>query len=286
MRATFVLRVRILSFFAILFALTLVVRLYFVQIVHGDDYRADALGQYVKNSGDMPDRGNILFTKKNDEEVAAAVMQGGWRIAINPKLLDDPEAAYATLGDITRVDRERFFTSAAKKDDPYEEVAFKLTDDEAEAVRSVKIQGVTPVREEWRFYPAGQLAAHALGFVAYKGDRRAGVYGLERYWEDTLRHDDGGLYINPFAEIFSNVEALVSRDLGGIEGNLITSLESSVQRQLEDSLEAIMTDHVPKAAGGIVMDPQTGEIVAIAMRPGFDPNTYSVVENQSVFQNP
>jgi stage V sporulation protein D (sporulation-specific penicillin-binding protein) len=197
MRQKFVLRVRILTFFAILAAILLVVRLYFLQIVHGDDYRAAALGQYVENSGAETPRGNIFFTRKDGTEVAAAVMQGGWRIALNPKLLADPESAYERLSKITPIEKDRFLASAAKKDDPYEEVAFKLSDDEAEAVRNLKIKGVTTVREEWRSYPAGQLAAHALGFVAFVGDKKNGVYGLERYYEDTLRHDGGGLYINP-----------------------------------------------------------------------------------------
>lgn len=275
-----------LSVFVILIALLLMVRLYFIQIVHGTQYSAQALGQYVAATGQMSERGNIFFTKKDGQEVAAAVMQGGWRVAINPKLLLDANAAYEILQKMTILDREKFFASAAKKDDPYEEVAFRLTDDEADAVRNAKMQGVTVVRDEWRFYPAGSLAANALGFVAYKGDTKSGVYGLERYWEDTLRHDGGGLYINPFAEIFSNVEALVSSDQGGVKGNIITSLDPAVERQLEDSLDDVMKTYSPKEAGGIIMDPKTGEVIAIAARPSFDPNTYNVVANQKVFQDP
>lgn len=284
MRQKFVWRVRLLSVCVVLIAILLVVRLYMLQVVHGDDYRAAALGQYVEDSGAETPRGNIFFTRNDGTEVAAAVMQGGWRIAMNPKLLENPESAYEVLNKVTPIEKDRFMASSAKKDDPYEEVAYRLTDDQAEAVRNLKIQGITTVREEWRLYPAGTLAAHALGFVAFQGDKKNGVYGLERYFEDTLRHDDGGLYINPFAEIFSNVEALVTRDPSAAEGNLITSLEPSVQAQLESSLDAIVAMHYPKKAGGIIMDPQTGEVYAIAMRPAFDPNEYSVAD-PSTFSN-
>ncbi len=286
MRRSFVIRVRILSFFVILAAAFLIVRLYFIQIVHGDQYRADALGQYVKDSGSITDRGNILFTKKGGDEVAGAVMQGGWRIAINPMLLQNPDDAYARLNKVTPIDKEKFFASAAKKNDPYEEVAFKLSNDEADAVRNMKIQGVTPVREEWRSYPAGSLAANALGFVGYAGDTRSGAAGLERYYEDTLRKDGGGLYINPFAEIFSNVKALVATDPSSEKGDIVTTLEPDVQRELEAQLDGVMKTYTPKIAGGIIMDPQTGEIIAIASRPSFDPNTYNLVTNPSVFSNP
>ncbi|HWO07772.1 MAG TPA: penicillin-binding protein 2 [Candidatus Paceibacterota bacterium] len=286
MRQKFVLRVRVLSLFAIIIAIVLLTRLYFVQIVHGEDYAQAALGQYVEGSGEMPDRGEILFSTRTGETPKAATMQGGWRIAINPKLLQDPDDAFAKLENIVTLERERFFASAAKKDDPYEEVAFRLSDEEAAAVRSLQIQGVTTVREEWRLYPAGELAAHALGFVAFRGETKAGVYGLERYWEDTLRKDGGGLYVNPFAEIFTNVSALVSSDPSDHEGSIITSLEPNVQRQLENELEAVMERHSPRHAGGIVMDPQTGEILAIAVKPSYNPNTYNTVSDSSRFSNP
>jgi len=286
MRARFVLRVRILSLFAILAAILLLVRLYFIQIVHGDEYLRQASGQYMEAAGEMPERGDIFFTKKDGERVAAAVMQNGWRIAITPKNIEDGFKAYSQLSAAAAsLDKDRFLASAAKKDDPYEEVAFKLTDDEAAAVRREDLPGVITVRDEWRFYPAGSLAANTLGFVGYKGDSRVGVYGLESYYEDTLRHDDGGLYVNPFAEIFSNVRALVSDPLTQ-KGSIVTSLEPSAQRQLETVLQGVMDTYGPKLAGGIVMDPSSGEIVAMAVNPSFDPNKYNLVENARDFANP
>src|SRR3989344_3526014 len=132
MRARFVLRVRILSLFAIIAAILLLVRLYFIQIVHGEEYLRQASGQYMEAAGEMPDRGDIFFTKKDGERVAAAVMQNGWRIAITPKNIEEPEKAYSQLSAAAAsLDRDRFFSSIAKEDDPYEEVAFRLTDDEA-----------------------------------------------------------------------------------------------------------------------------------------------------------
>ena len=272
--------------FAILIAILLVIRLYFIQIVHGEDYRETALGQYVGGTGDTPDRYDILFSPKDGVEVAAAVMQTGWKIAINTKLLTNAADAYAQLAKVVTIDKERFMASAAKKDDSYEEVAFRLTDDEAQAVRDLKIQGVTTVRDEWRFYPAGSLAAHALGFVAYQGDTKSGRYGLERYYEDTLRKDSSGLYVNPFAEIFTNVSALISSDPAGHKGSIVTSLEPSVQSELEKTLDGVMKTYTPKIAGGIVMNPTTGEIVAIAARPTFDPNTYNLESGSSIFSDP
>lgn len=286
MRSKFVLRVRLLSGAFILIAFVLTVRLYFVQIVNGEGYRADAVGQYVQNAPETEHRGDIFFTKKDGTEVAAAVMQSGWRIAIRPSDLGDAAAAYDAMNTIVAIDKDRFFTSAAKAEDPYEEVAFRLDDDAARTIRDKDLPGVLTVRDEWRMYPGGSLAAHALGFVGFKGDTREGVYGLEKYYQDTLKQDSSGLYVNPFAEIFTNVTAALTSDPDQYKGDIVTSIEPDVEIELERVLEKIMEDYSPRLAGGIVLDPSSGEVIALTVLPDFDPNAYGAVTNPGIFTNP
>ncbi|MBI4093779.1 penicillin-binding protein 2 [Candidatus Kaiserbacteria bacterium] len=277
-------RARLLSFVFIIVALVLSARLYFVQIVHGEKYERDARGQYVADVSDTEDRGSIFFTQRGGEHVAGALMQNGWRLAINPKELSNPGEAYEMLSTVVP-DRERFFSAAAKKDDPYEEVAFRLSDNAAKAVRAHNIPGVIFAQDQWRSYPGGSLAAHVLGFVGYQGERRVGVYGLERSYEKTLVKSSSGLYVNPFAEIFMSFGDAIATDPSEGYGSVATSLEPQVQAQLEKTLETVTKTYTPKFAGGIVMDPHTGEIVAMATRPAFDPNTYNTADI-SVFGNP
>lgn len=286
MKSRFVRRARFLSFLFIVGALLLIVRLYFVQIVNGSSYQRDALGQYVAPSSEMDDRGDIFFQSKDKGLVVAAVMQSGWRIAIQPKMIPSAESVYAKLSDIVTLDKEKFFASAAKTNDPYEEIAFRVSDGDASAVRKLNIPGVLLVQDKWRLYPAGELAAHTIGFVGYQGDQKVGVYGLERYWNDTLTKTVSGLYVNPFAEIFTNVGALLASDPKTEEGDIITSIEPFVEQRLEDTLDGIMKTYEPKIAGGIVMNPRTGEILALGARPDFNPNTYNTVSNHAVFGNP
>ena len=286
MRSRFILRTRILSGLFILVALFLIGRLYIVQIVRGAGYQRDATAQYVAPNPDTGSRGSIFFHDRNGELVSAAVMQTGWRIAIKPEDISDPETVYEKLNARTPIDRERFFASVGKKSDPYEEIAFRVADDVGPEIRSLKIPGVILVQDQWRFYPAGSLAAQTVGFVGFRGETKAGVYGLENEWEETLSQKKSDRYVNPFAEIFMNIEAAVSSDSSAREGSIVTSIEPSVEQQLETTIEAVMKTYSPKLAGGIVMDPHTGEIIAIAAHPTFNPNTYSVVENPAVFSNP
>ena len=143
------------------------------------------------------------------------MQEEGWRIAIAPKDISDPAVVYETLAALTPIDRTRFFASAAKQDDPYEEIAFRVTDAVATKIRAAKLSGVIPVRDEWRYYPAGSLASHTIGFVGYQGDRKVGVYGLERQWQDTLLKSSSGLYVNPFAELFTSIGSALTTDPAG-----------------------------------------------------------------------
>jgi len=77
------------------------------------------------------------------------------------------------------------------------------------------------------------LAAQALGFVGYQGDTKTGVYGLEKSWQDTLQQTSSGRYVNPFAEIFTNIQAAVSGDPAAHEGSIIT-LSSQRSRNSSD----------------------------------------------------
>lgn len=284
MKSRFVLRTRILCGFFVFVAVFFIARLYLLQIVHGEEYESRANAHYVKPDPDTASRGIIYFTAKDGELVSAAVMQTGWRIAIKPDLLEGAERVYEQLNAIVPIDRERFFGSAGKRGDPYEEVAFRVPDDKAKAIRALKIHGLLLVQDQWRFYPAGVLAAQAIGFVGYQGDTRVGVYGLEKSWQDTLVQKQSGLYVNPFAEIFTNIQAAVSNPAEQ-EGSIITSIEPSVQRTLETTLDSLMKTYTPRTVGGVIMDPHTGEILAMAGRPAYDPNTYSTVANPAVFRN-
>ncbi|HEY4514025.1 MAG TPA: penicillin-binding protein 2 [Candidatus Paceibacterota bacterium] len=285
MKSRFVLRARILSGIFILAAVLLVTRLYFLQIVKGEQYARDAMGQYIAQAPDTEERGDIFFREKDGTRVAAAVMQTGWRIAIKPEFIADAVGTYMKLNAITPIDEERFTEAAQKKTDPYEEVAFKVNDSSAAEIRMLKLPGVLLVQDKWRYYPGGTLAAHAIGFVGYQGDRKVGVYGLERYWQDTLAKKSDGLFVNPFAEIFANLEAILSTDPASHSGDVITSIEPAVEQRLEAALDGVMSKYSPKIVGGIVMDPRTGDIIALGARPTFNPNTYNTVSNPIIYKN-
>src|SRR4051812_23661339 len=114
-RQKFIIRARILCSVFVLAAILIVVRLYFLQIVHGAEYREEALGQYKAQAPQTPHRGAVYFSAKDGALVSAAVMQSGWRIAIDPRMLSGASGAYTRLNAIVPINRKVFMDSASKK---------------------------------------------------------------------------------------------------------------------------------------------------------------------------
>ncbi len=269
------------------FAAILVGKLFIEQILSGEQYRREAERQYAAPSAHLFDRGGIYFTEKDGTTISAATLRSGAAVAINPTALDDPQKAYEKLSEVlAALQPEEFFRKAAKEDDPYELIAGRVSQRDAKEIRTLNIPGVLVVRDRWRFYPAKDAAAHTLGFVGYKGNELGGRYGLERYYNDVLAREDPKLYVNFFAEVFTNISSTLLKASNEREGDLITSIEPTVQAFLEGTLRSIKENWSAKAAGGIIIDPGTGAIYAMAALPAFDPNMFNTEEDIGVFANP
>jgi cell division protein FtsI (penicillin-binding protein 3)/stage V sporulation protein D (sporulation-specific penicillin-binding protein) len=278
MRAAFRARLRLILGGLILVALLIVVRLYFVQVVHGSDYALKADTQYAAQTSGLFDRGTIYFTEKDGTEVAAATLSTGYLVAIDPQKITDPIAAYAAVAaaasSSTMIAESDFIADCGKKTQVYVEVAHRLSESAGEALAAESVPGVSLYRERWRSYPGGDLAAQALGVVAEDAsdDTVRGRTGLESYYDATLERSDDALYRNFFAELFSNLgDALVSAR-AATEGNVVTTIEPEVETRLVADLEKVNAKYSSSGTGGIIMDPATGAIIALASAPSFDEN--------------
>jgi len=286
MKSKDIFRIRLLSTFIFLFAAILVVRLYVVQVIHGEEFSIQADRQYVRPNQSLYDRGSIFFRDKRGQLVSGATLKSGFTVAINPKVLEDPGDTYEKLEAILPIDRDLFFLRSGKKDDPYEEIAKHVDDERAQQIESLNIDGLNIYRERWRFYPGEQLAAHVLGFVGFSGDTLSGVYGLERYYNDLLTREDATLYVNFFAEIFTNLNQTLRDENTSRAGSIVTTLDPSVQLYLEDRLVDIQDTWQSRQTAGVVIDPKNGAVYALGVYPAFDLNTFSSEDDPRIFSNP
>lgn len=285
MRYSFLTRSRIILFCIIVFALILVTKLFFVQVVHSSAYREMAFRQYATPSSNIFERGTIYFSRKDGQLVSAATQTLGFKLAIYPSKITDAEDAYQKLSKIIILDHDGFINKTKKTDDPYEDIAGHLSKEEADNITFLKIPGVNIFKEKWRFYPGGVLASHTLGFVGYKGDELGGRYGLERQYDSVLKRNINNPYVNFFAEVFSNInKSLFENEIP--EGDAVSTIEPLVQEFLEKKLTEVKERYQVDSIGGIIMNPEDGSIYALGALPSFDPNDFSQVKKTSTFSNP
>lgn len=289
MRKLVVTRIRIVSIIVIVVALVLVGRLYTVQVIRGDDFSQRADRQYIRPQAGVFDRGSIFFEDKDGERIAAAAIQSGFTLALNPTLLtESPADLYEKLNAIVPIDKDTFLLRAGKTDDPYEEIRGEITQEEADTIEALELDGVYLYRHAWRYYPGDALAAQTIGFVGSNDTGElSGQYGIERFYEEVLVRYEDSVYVNFFAEVFANLSQALDEDseFRG-QGDVILTIEPSAQAFLETTLQEVATEWRSREVGGIVLDPHSGAVIALGTYPAFDLNAYNEVDDIGVFSNP
>src|ERR1035437_1526222 len=117
MKSNFLTRIRIISIFVFLFALLIIVRLYFLQIVDHNFYLNKADRQYMSSGSSLFDRGSIFFQNKDGDLISAATLKSGFIVAVNPEVLQNPEDVYQKLSAILPTDHDTFIAKATKSGD-------------------------------------------------------------------------------------------------------------------------------------------------------------------------
>ena len=265
-------------FFILLFAgAGIVARMFYIQVVQGGYYAALAKGQQSEYQSIKDLRRDIFIQDRFSPsgKYLAATQKKWFTLYAVPKEITDREfdvskiAPYILAWSTSATSspdaiKEELNIKLAKKEDSYESLAAKLTAEQTEEIRTLGIKGLYIKAEDLRHYPGGELASHTLGFVGYKGEERAGQYGVEGYYNDFLKSKN--------------------TILGGAK-NLELSVDYNIQFMLENELKKAREFLAADSGSGIIMDPRTGEIIAMAQDNSFDPNNYSKVQSIDVFLN-
>ena len=267
-------------------AAILVLSLYSRQIVNGKAYAEKADKQYGKPSSSLFNRGSIFFQSKDGTRIAAATIDRGFLVYANPKLIIDPYQIYEALSQFITINQTNFTKLVSYPDDTYEEIIHRIDGTTAQSINTLSLRGIGTSPESWRLYSGGSLAAHALGLVGQNASSSniEGRYGLEKYYQDVLNRKNEGSGLGVFAELFTSVRDTV---IGGLvkSGDIVTTIEPTVEGYLEKVLNDTQAEWHPDEIGGIIINPQNGEILALAMFPTFNPNNTSEVKDPKVFSN-
>lgn len=274
-RKVAIIRIRCITAFLLIIALFLISRLYYLQVVQFDDYTERANRQYTHTVNELYDRGSIYFLTKNNEQVSAAAIQSGFVLAVDPTRITDPAKAFNTLSPYLTVDKEEFVDAATKPDRTYVVIDDQIPTDIAQKIGLLDIPGISLYKNQWRYYPGNDVAARVVGFVGYSDEGLVGRYGLERYYDQILQRDQSGQSVNFFAEIFGGIGQIIFNEGEEHEADLVTTIEPTVARMLDQVLAEIQLTWESDVSGGIIMDPQTGAIYAMNVSPTFNLNNRS-----------
>ncbi|MBX3250206.1 MAG: penicillin-binding protein 2, partial [Myxococcales bacterium] len=243
-------------------------RAYELQVERAPALREMAEEQYLRSVRLAPKRGAIL--DRHGAELAVSVdVDSVWA---SPREIQreggDPSQIVARLAELLEIDRERV-ERRLRSDRFFVWVKRHVTPETAARVREAALPGVHIEREARRFYPNRELAAHVLGFANIDG---VGIEGLELSLEERLR---GSRRTVPAIRdrrgriVFS--ETLLD-DSAGQGADVTLTIDRTIQRVAERELALAVQTFEAKAGSVVVMDPQSGEILAIADYPTFDPN--------------
>jgi len=250
-----------------LWALAIEVRLGYLQTVMRPELQARAESQHNRKPaapakrGDIVDRrGNVLATSADTDSVYAV-----------PSELKDKEQAVKllcdALRDCTARDRQRLLEQfAIQRNFAY--VKRKISPEAAQRVAALGLDGIGFIKESRRFYPNKNLAAHTLGYVGLDNN---GLSGIESAYDSQIRGKPGTVLVTTDARghVFSRVERPPTSG---------SSIELTIDRYLQHIAERELQAGVieNRAAGGtvVILDPSTGEILAMASEPTFNPNVF------------
>lgn len=278
-------------------------KLWDIAIVHHDEYQLKASNQQTLDMAVSASRGNIYDRNGNVMAMSATV----YNLILSPNDLvksvptEDEEgnelsdslyeaAVSAKQEQVKRdlmaliptLDEEKLDTQVHATKYSYREVKTNIEEEDAEAIREYISENKTSaylylIPSTKRYYPYSSLAAQALGFVNADG----GAYGIEAWYDDLLEGTAGRVVTTKTGngvEMFNTYSEYIDAQDGY---NVTLTIDATIQSYLEKAIEEGIQDYaVQNGAFGIAMNPKTGEILAIASSPDFDPNNYSQISDE------
>ena len=255
----------------------LAARLAYLQLFSGDWYTSRALGQQLRDTVVPADRGRIY----SDDGVLLAANSSCWTLRASPREMPEEKLSLAAQGlaEILELDEAKLLEKFSDRASNDCLLRYRVERDTADRVRDFcEENGITGIRinqDSKRWYPEGEFLASVLGFTNVDN---AGVSGLELKYNDVLTGQNGVVLTAVNAWGYT-LEQSYETEKVPLEGSgLRLTVDANIQHYLENALDyAVKEHHVAARAVGIVMDVNTGAVLAMSTTPAYDPNQPRVI---------
>ncbi|MCR4401830.1 MAG: penicillin-binding protein 2 [Firmicutes bacterium] len=286
-------RLRHLGFVVVAVLVVLVSRLWHLQIMRGDVYEALSQGNRIRLIPVPAPRGKIL--DRNGVPLAASRM--AFSVSIVPQDVPDIEATVAQLAPILGMSAQTIKEKLAAPRRPFEPIRL-LTDASPATVtaigeRRTDLPGVVIEEIPVRSYVHGDFASHLIGFIreidsaelkvyrdkGYRPGNLIGKVGVERTFEEHLRGTDGGdqVEVNSLSQPIKVLGSLAPVPGNDVVLTIDERVQAAAERALSEQLQALSKSPKTaqaKAGAVVAIDPRTGEVLAMASKPSYDPNMF------------
>jgi cell division protein FtsI/penicillin-binding protein 2 len=268
-------RINLVLILILIFGAAIFSRLFFVQILQGKLYGAQALGQQVALNSMTGPRGQIFCRSSQSakggqgsgEIKSLAVNKDNWLISVNPQDIPDKIAFADVLSKSIDISPDEILSELSSQGSSYVVIKKDLSSSDLQKIKALDFEGLSWQKAPDRFYPQGKTASQIIGFLGGAGD---GQYGVEGYYNDILEGKYG------VKEKKSGIDFLLSNNeqmsLNG--SDLYLTIDYNIQFQAEELLKQEKIKNDIDSGQIIVMKPDTGKILALANFPNFDPKNY------------
>ncbi len=260
------------------------VRLFFIQVIEHKTYSEKADENQISKQTINPVRGKIYVKDKDGGLSPLVLNQTVYTVFADPTQIKDADKVSklvkSVVGDLA-IDSS--FGKLKDTSTQYVVLARQVSYNQAQDIKNAKLSGVGMQPSSKRVYPEGKLASQVLGFVNNNGQ---GQYGIEQYLNKDLTGESG--LLESVTDV-SKIPLTIGTHDVSVPAKNGENYALTIDRSVQSQAEAILkegVDNVASDAGSIViMDPQTGRVIAMANYPDYDPTTYTKVKDGSVYQN-
>ena len=276
-------RSRILAVIVVLVAVAFSMRLFYLQVVQHDHYTALANQEQVKRLT-IPAKRGLIYGLDGSNPVPLVMNQTVFTIFADPQMVANPEKIEKTLkrvaGGNLRNDIDELLL---KKDTRYQILATEVSRDQADMIKKEGLSGIGFQETSQRVYPEGRLGSQVLGFVDYEG---TGRYGVEGGLQEELSGDDGLLQsVTDISAVPLNIGDQNINQPAKDGEDVVITIDRAVQARAEQALADGLERSGADSASAIVMDPQTGRVMAMANLPDYEPAEFNKVKDAALFNN-
>lgn len=259
-------------------------RLFYLQIIKHDFYTNLSNQEQVKRLT-IPAKRGFIYALDGDSPVPLVLNQTVYTVFADPQIIKNDakivEVVKKVAGGNTRPNLEALL---GKKESRYQILATEISRTQAELIKKENLSGIGFQEGTKRVYSEGSLASQLLGFVNYDG---IGKYGVESFLDERLTGENGLLQSTTDVRDVPLTIGKNNINQPAVDGeNIVLSIDRNIQSYVEQALIDGVASAGATDASAIVVDPQSGKVLAMANYPSYNVTEYNKVEDVSLFNNP